>query len=514
MARTNISSGLNEYQGNWSFAEARHLLNRTLFGAKLTEINSAVGDGLNSTINSLFSPNEAPNSPPITNSYHDNKKETAPLGKTWINEINVDNMHRREGLFAWTIGEMIEQNVSIRERMALFLYNHMPVTRDIYSGTLLYQYTNLLRDHYQSNLKTLVEKVCISPAMLRFLDGDDNRSSAPNENFARELLELFTIGKGPLRGNGDYTNYTESDVLSAAKVMTGWRVNQNTITSYFDEKRHDTQDKTFSNAFNNTVITGNGDQEYKQLIDMIFAQKEVARYFCRKLYRFFVHYRLDNTIEKNIIEPLADLLYKGNYELAPVYKKLFKSEHFFDIKIRGGLIKNPVEYTTSLYRTGLAILPKKTDYDKRFDTLKWGFTKVTTSLNMELGNPPSVAGWQAYYSAPLYHQKWIDSVTYPIRQSYAVSMTKGKSIGGKHNATDIQINFTQIKSQLTDISSTKLVVKECIALLLPLPLPVSAQESLEDIYTQVKKDKAMATIEQQLQALFEAIYTMPEYQLS
>ena len=247
---------------------------------------------------------------------------------------------------------------------------------------------------------------------------------------------------------------------------------------------------------------------------MIFQQKEVARYFCRKLYRFFVHYHIDETIEKNVIEPLADLLYDGDYELAPVYKKLFKSEHFFDVKIRGGLIKSPIEYTTSLFRTGLANLPVKSNFDKRFDTLKWGFTRVTTSMNMELGNPPSVAGWQAYYSAPLYHKKWIDSVTYPIRQSYALSLVKGKSIGGKHNADDIQINFSQIKSQLSNTNSTKQVVEECIALLLPLNLPNSTQVALEEVYEKVKKDDAMATIEQQLQALFEAIYIMPEFQLS
>ena len=141
----------------------------------------------------------------------------------------------------------------------------------------------------------MVNGVTKNAGMLIYLNGDKNAKTAPDENYARELQELFTLGKGP------GSKYTEADVKAAARVLTGWRVERFGVTSYFDATRHETGDKVFSSFYNDTTIKGKssaaGANETDELVDMIFQQNEVAMYLCRKLYRYFVYYDIDTTTE-------------------------------------------------------------------------------------------------------------------------------------------------------------------------------------------------------------------------
>lgn len=200
--------------------------------------------------------------------------------------------------------------------------------------------------------------------MLLYLNNHQNTLNNPNENFAREFLELFTILKGEQVGPGDYTNYTEDDIVEGAKVLTGCRAV--TDRSVVDDETgiprgdyrynlHTKGDKTFSERFNKTVIKGAANTaempaELDDYVDMIFAQPETAKNLCRRLYRFFVHKTISSEIETDIIEPLANTLIANNFEVLPVIQKLLKSEHFFDAddsdnadEIIGGLIKSPLE---------------------------------------------------------------------------------------------------------------------------------------------------------------------------
>ena len=141
-------------------------------------------------------------------------------------------------------------------------------------------------------------------------------------NFARELLELFTVGKGELAGPGDYTTFTEQDVIEVARVMTGWRVrfrgdDGQMPRAEFNPFQHDEEPKQLSPRFDNAVIENNDEQEYSDLIDVIFESPEAALHICRKLYRWFVYYKIDDDVELNIINPMAQILVDNNYEIAP-----------------------------------------------------------------------------------------------------------------------------------------------------------------------------------------------------
>ena len=156
-------------------------------------------------------------------------------------------------------------------------------------------------------MKQFVYEITLDPTMLIYLNGRLNTAAAPDENYARELQELFTLGKE------NNPNYTEADVIAAAKVLTGWRVNPNdaSFPSFYTESRHDASNKQFSSFYNNTVITGRtgatgGTQEINDLINMIFSKStEVTRHIVKRLYRFFVYSEIDATAMQNVIEPLA-----------------------------------------------------------------------------------------------------------------------------------------------------------------------------------------------------------------
>src|SRR5450432_870823 len=233
--------------------------------------------------------------------------------------------------------------------MVLFWHNHFVTeTNTVDNALFCYQYNMLLRRHALGNFKEFVRAITVEPAMLRYLNGYANSKKAPDENYGRELQELFTLGKGP------GSHYTEEDVKAAARVLTGFTVQYKTFTSSFDPNRHDETDKQFSTAYGNRLIRGikgkEGTMELDELLDMIFSQEEVSRFICRKLYRFFVYHNIDETTERDLIEPLAALFRKENYEIGPVLEALFSSQHFFDPANFGCMIKSPIDFTIGLCR--------------------------------------------------------------------------------------------------------------------------------------------------------------------
>ena len=345
---TTQTTGLDKYTGEWSLTDAAHLLRRTTFGPTLAEIKMGHAMGLDALVQRLIQPSPMPN-PPLNANFADDPN--VPIGSTWVTAPYVagENLerYRNQSLAAWTLQQQLQEQFSLREKMTLFWYNHFAV-HNINDPKYLYKHVTLLRENALGNFKQLVKEVTLDPAMLRFLNGNQNTRQAPNENFARELLELYTIGKGPQVAQGDYSNYTEEDVIAIAKVLTGWRdIGYRTLNpsvqlhAIFVANRHDTSTKQLSHRFGQAVIPNMGEREYSYLIDLIFQQQEVARFICRKLYRWFVYYVIDESVENAIIEPLADLLIRQNFELQEVVRTLISSEHFFDRLNRGPMIKHP-----------------------------------------------------------------------------------------------------------------------------------------------------------------------------
>ena len=404
---------LAPYAGAWGAAQAAHLLRRCLLGPTWGEIQTAAGSTLAATLTQLLTPAPTPGLP-LNVSTTDT---TVPLGQPWVGQPFDQTLEgvRRTSLRDWWLGLQLSQGTSLTEKMTLFWHNHFVVEfGTINSAQYGYEYARLLRQYSLGNIRHLAMDMTINPAMLRYLNGNASVVGAPNENYGRELLELFTLGKGPLIGTGNYTTYTEADVQAAAKVLTGWRDDTNTVTGYFTANRHDTSTKQFSSAFGNAKIAPNGANEYKDLINLIFQQSATAAFLVRALYRWFVYYVIDAQVESDIIQPLATLLVQSNYDVVPVLRALLSSEHFFDAANVGCLIKSPLDFTVGVCRQLELAQPAATNYLGQYGV--WDYLWSLGYVQQQaLGDPPNVAGWVAYYQAPQFHELWINAVTLPRR---------------------------------------------------------------------------------------------------
>lgn len=444
---------LNPVSGVLGFEKAKHLLNRCLFGARLSEIKFIQEKTVEQAMDFLLQEPLQELPPPLGVK---SKDEETPIGTTWVN-TKYNSKYRGDRKYSynnWWFGRLINQDLSLKEKMGLFWHNHFVIEDDVVSNTNYnYQYNMLLYTHALSNFKTLSEKMTINVGMLNYLDGEDNKVGSPNENYAREVFELFTIGKGPLIEEGNYTNYTEHDIREAAKVLTGWRANKNTDQPYFTSSRHDTSDKIFSDIFDNFTITNDGENEYRKFIDLIFLQKETARHLVRKIYRWFVYYRIDETIEQNIIEPLASLFIENNFEIKPLLKTLLSSEHFFDENLQACMIKSPIEFTVGMLRQLEFDVPDSSDLQKQYGF--WNVVRYQADIqDMDLGNPPDVAGWPAWYLAPLYNEVWINTSSIPNRANYVnLVINSGiKPLTGYDRIYFDPFNFVHLTNDPSDIN--------------------------------------------------------------
>ena len=414
-----------EYDGVWGFESASHLLRRTTFGPKLAEVYDSVNLGMSTSVDKLLDTSEYIPDPPIN--YNDNEDNEVALGQTWVNATKKhEDSKRRLSYAAWRISLMLNQPhngtsalpFSIREKMVLFWQNHFAAEADVVGDArYFYWFHNKLRKNYLGNFKSLVKLINIDPAILVYLSGQYNTKEAPNENYARELFELFTIGKGPIDGLNSYTYYTEDDIIAASEVLTGWEVERNVSGAErqkFTLSRHDTNSKTFSSKFNNHVISNNGDQEHEDLVDMIFSQERASEYICEKLYRWLIYYVIDEEVSIKVIKPLAQLLRQENYEIKPILNKLLRSKHFYEIHTRGALIKSPIDYNIGMLRQ--VPLSDYSTFDIKDQYIFW--KKRSGDLrnqSQDIINSPNVAGWPAYYQTPLFHELWINAVTLPLR---------------------------------------------------------------------------------------------------
>lgn len=427
VAEPKLKSGplsLNPISSSLGFDKAKHLLNRSMFGARLSEINFIKEMTADKALDFLLQAPTEPLSEPI--GVKDNDEEV-PVGSTWVN-TKYNGSYRSQRIYSynnWWINRLIHQDISLVEKMTLFWHNHFVIENDtVRNANFNYQYNVLITTQALGNFKTLSENMTVNVGMLEYLDGVKNKEGSPNENYARELFELFTIGKGELIEEGNYTNYTEHDIREAAKVLTGWKTNSNTDSAYFNASKHDNTEKVFSEIYDNHIISDNGENEYKYLIDMIFGKKETAKHLVRKLYRWFVYYRITDEIEQNIIEPLATLFIENNFEIKPLLKVLLCSEHFFDETYQGAMIKNPLELAVGAIRQLEYDVPGESNIQEQY-----GFANVIRNYSklqdLELGNPPDVAGWPAWYLAPMYNQLWINTATIPTRTQAVKAVISG-----------------------------------------------------------------------------------------
>jgi uncharacterized protein (DUF1800 family) len=509
-----------------------------MFGSRKQDILYFSGKTLAASVDELLTPSAPLPAPPVKTYVNDSIPAGDPelniaVGQTWVDTHTTDGTaqsRRRASLKSWWMGLLMNQDRSIREKMVLFWHNHFSTeTNDVSNARYAYRHVDLLRKQALGNFKSLVREITLDPAMLVYLNGQLNTKAAPDENYARELQELFTLGKE------NNPNYTEDDVKIAARVLTGWRNDAPNNKSYFDLTRHDTANKTFSSFYNNTTITGRntadaGTLELDDLLNMIFAKKaEVSGFLVRKLYRWFVYYEITPAVENNIIKPLAQLLVDSNWELKPVLQDLLMSQHFFDVANSGCQIKSPLDLAAGLAREYNVVFPDSaTDVVSQYN--HWNnFRNLASNMQQNLGDPPDVSGWKAYYQAPGFYEIWINSDTYPKRNQFTDQMVGN---GYTFNSKKAVIDAVGFAKTLTSPHDPNLLISETIEILYRVTLSQATRDQLKkDIllsgqtsdhywtdawtaYMAAPTNMALYNVvNDRLKALLKYLMNLPEYHL-
>jgi len=364
------TSTLAPYTTPLDKTRAAHLYRRLGFSASVETVNQAAGSTAGALVDNLV--NQALNMAPTP----------APTWADWNNsnypaDDDAAGQLRRAQLDEWRLAYangMLSNN--LRERLSFFWSNHFVTEIDVYDcNSFLYYYINCLQRNAIGNFKTFVSEIGLTSAMLYYLDGVYNNGNNPNENYARELYELFTLGDG----NG----YTEMDIIETAKAITGYveRGELGCEAVMFDPTKWDAGSKT--------IFGQTGNMGYDDVIDNLFQQRpnEIAQFICRKLYEFFVHPDSKDAANnaQTIIDGMASTFVAGNFELAPVLPQLFKSQHFFDDEAIGVIIKSPFDmYFNFVKETGFS-------YN---DTNVNELVNYSGLLAQRLFDPFDVAGWQ------------------------------------------------------------------------------------------------------------------------
>ncbi len=538
---------LAPYTGTWTIKEAKKLVSRSCFGPSIKLANEALDLGLTASIEKLLEDRPLP-PPPVKH-----RPETGlgnsidpdiVQGETFVdlklypgdgtlsnNEVNAVRRDRLRSLAGWQFLQINEDVLSIREKMTMFWHNHFVVAEQAYAQ-IIYGYITKLREGALGNFKELTKQITIDPGMLAYLNGNQNSKNSPNENYARELLELFTVGKGELAGPGDYTTFTEKDVEEIAKVLTGWTTrgvfDPNPLIADFEPNRHNTEDKTLSHRFSNTVITNQGDQEYANLIDVIFENDHCASYLARKLFRWFIQYEIDDDIDDTIIQPLATIILDNNYELKPAISTLLGSEFFFQNS--SCMIKNPVDFIVSATR-GLGDV---IDLSELYFSYEYGFViySLCADLGMGVFDHETVAGWIAYYQEPQYYRFWINNLTLPKRNDFASAMVKGGTLNldGNNIPISARADVLGIAESIDNSTDPNDLIDGLVSYLFAEPITQNQKDYLKEIlipglpdfewtveygeYLANPTDNFLrAAVEQKLRELISSMVQMPEFQL-
>ncbi|MEM1095021.1 MAG: DUF1800 family protein [Bacteroidota bacterium] len=418
--------GLEPYAAPLSRHEASHLLRRTQHGAPLGQVEAMMGTTAADAVEALLAEAKALGLPPLP-AWHDEappRWQDDPDGVIAYFERNV------EWFSAWMpVVHRDYYDGGLRERLVLFWHDHFAVQYDVI-GMAVYvrRYLDLLRTHALGNFKAFVHAIGIDAAMLIFLDGTLNTRIAPNENYARELLELFTMGIHAPDGS---PNYTEEDIVELSKALTGWQVNHYDLTVNYLRAFHDRGEKT---------IFGKTDRfEYDAVIDWIFEARssEIAHFICGKLYRAFV-YEVPNPA---IVSELASVFLANDFEIEPVVRTLLSSTHFFEAGQLGARIKSPFDHVFGFL--------KETETPTTDNSFLMAYYSTAVAGQM-LFEPPNVAGWPG-------HRAWLSTATLPTRWDVSDFILWG------YDSVE-PVDFTDLAARLVDANDREIAFRIPVAL--------------------------------------------------
>lgn len=308
--------------------------------------------------------------------------ETPPRESMMMASVQERRMLNRSNMrllrLEWLNLMAFQHSSDLREKMALFWHGHF-ACETIFPG-LAQRQLQVLRTYGLGKFRDLLIAISKDPAMLQYLNNQQNRKGHPNENYARELMELFTISRG---------NYSEQDVQEAARAFTGWSSNL-AGEFVFRARQHDFGKKEFMGR--------SGNWDGTDIIDILLEQRATATFLASRIYRYFVH----EDIKREYVAELADVMRRTDYDMAKVMYYLFTQDWFYDPSVVGQRIKSPVELLAGMMRTAHAKPSSKESLHKLF-----------AGMGQLLFRPPSVAGWPG-------GRQWINSGTLPIRMNLPI----------------------------------------------------------------------------------------------
>jgi hypothetical protein len=486
-------SGLEAFEPTadnpWNAAKAAHLLARAGFGGTAEEIEQAVADGPRKAVARLLDFPDAcadeiergqvpdlsriegyPKTfAELRNIYEGKTADEKDLLKQRLDQAN------RAALRAtamWWVGRMVDGPYPLQEKLTLFWHGHFTTSaRDERSAWLMWQQNETLRRSAAGNFRAFVRAVARDPAMIDYLNNQQNRKGRPNENFARELMELFTLGIG---------NYTEADIKEAARAFTGWAHDGEAYI--FRKRDHDEEPKTFFGR--------RGNLDGDDVIDLILQHRSCPTYIASRLWRFFVSDELDPPL----VVALGELLRENEYELRPVLHTLLTSRAFYEPPVMGGMIKSPLQLVVGTIRALSVKMPE--------------FARLYAALD-QMGQlplmPPNVKGWPGGRS-------WINTSTLFVRQNTTLWIAGGEPIATGNGRVGRIVKLKGKNSgrtaplAVTTDGSPAEIVDHWVGRLIQREI---AEERLSVLIDAVGKTPTEASV----QSVVRLILSMPEYQL-
>jgi uncharacterized protein (DUF1800 family) len=424
----------------FGFEEARHLLWRAGFGGTANQIQTLVSWGLEKSVDHLVSfgsvKYDEPRSDqfdkdimrPLTAEERMEQRRAAAardedsLARLRVMRQNAEQKDREQMRLVqqWWLKRMIETPRPLEEKLTLFWHGHFATSyRTIEDSYHMYSQNQFFRKHAAGNFADLLFGIIRDPAMIKYLNNDTSRKGKPNENLAREIMELFSLGVG---------NYSEQDIKEGARALTGYTYEDDTFD--FQRNNHDNGNKS--------ILGAAGSLDGDDFVKAILAQKACSRFIAGKLYNFFVHdfpsgrKRIDDAASA-VVRELADTMLRNRYEIRPVLQKLFLSQHFYDAALRSEQIKSPAQLVVGAVRS--------------LNTPARDLGTLCDALNMMGQNiffPPSVKGWDGGRS-------WINTATMFVRQNTLVFLLTGQRPRGKDGLAESEkYDPTSMLAQLAD----------------------------------------------------------------
>jgi uncharacterized protein (DUF1800 family) len=489
----------------FDYKKAVHLLNRAGFGGTPGQVRALANMGLDAAVDYLVD-YEALEAPPVEATAFDrdimkplteDEREALRRARNASDEVALEQFRQRRqdrqradgrqmrDLQQWWLTRMLDTSRPLEEKMTLFWHGHFATSyRAIEDSYHMFMQNQLLRRHATGSFKSLVHGVVRDPAMLRYLNNDRNQKRQPNENLARELMELFTLGEG--------NEYTEGDIKQGARALTGYTFYDDEfigVRSREYERRHDEGVKR--------ILGKVGAWDGDDFVDIILGRKSCSEFICWKLYRYFVNDLpgVPDAERQRYIRDLAAAFRAGQYELKPVLKTLFRSEHFYDPSNVGSQIKSPIQLIVQSVRT----LQTPT---RSLRTL----LLAADLMGQNVFFPPSVKGWEGGRS-------WINTSTVFVRQNVMVYLLTGRRPAQhRWDEDDTPCDLTHLIEHLRSTGGGG-DVREAVAYLLRINLAGEPHPQRIDSLTEFVESRRGRLNNTMLIALMCLITAMPEYQL-